>query len=73
MGTYSKSQQRILDQRPIEKPIVWAMGDREIVDTFDMHSQWDEDASTERLIQMTADSCSVSYARVVAALCTKGK
>lgn len=73
MATYSKAQQRELDQRPVAKPVEWKMGDREIVNTFDMHSQWDDDASTAMLIQMTADSCSVSYERVVAALRTKGK
>lgn len=68
MGTYSKAQQRELDQRPVEKPVVWAMGDREIVDTFNTKAEWDEDSTISQLIQMTADSCSVSYARVLDAL-----
>ncbi len=67
MSTYTKSQQRELDAKPIAPQTVWRMGDQEIGDMFDTLAE-DDEASTERLIQMTADACFVSYARVVEAL-----
>ena len=68
MATYTKSQQRKLDQLPVNKPVAWSMGDREILDAFNSFAKCDEDVSTEYLIQMTADYCRVSYSRVVEAL-----
>ena len=68
MGTYNKLQQRELDQKPVAKPIVWSMGNQEIRDTFNSFAEYDSEASTDALIQMTADACSVSYSRVVEAL-----